>query len=160
MKKYFTLAVLLCLALISKSQVVNSKHKDLNYQTVECSELNLMLQGKQKPLVIFCGDLRKGKDDSTYGFKKIPGSLVIGSVDQDSWKANLKNALITTKSDKAYNREVVVYCGCCSSDNCPNVEPVILELQKLGFKKVKGLYFPQGYLPDWHAKKYLEEPIK
>jgi hypothetical protein len=160
MKKYFTLAVLLCIALISGSQVVNSKHKGLKYKTVECSELNQKLQGKIKPIVVFCGDLRDEKDKYTYGFKKIPGSLVIGSVNQDKWEENLRAALLLAELDKSFKSEVVVYCGCCSSDNCPNVEPVILELKRMGFKNVKGLYFSEGYLPEWHAKKYLEEPLK
>ncbi len=143
----------------SKNKVVNSAHPSLNYATIECSELNQKLKENEKPIIIFCGDVGNEKDKYTYSFQKIKGALAIGSVNQASWKSNLQKVLVQSKENQSYSKEVIVYCGCCSSDNCPNVEPVILELKRLGFKKVKGLYFSEGYLPEWHAKKYLEQPI-
>ena len=38
--------------------------------------------------------------------------------------------------------------------------PVIKELIALGFKDVKGLYFFDGYGPEWKGKGYLEEAKK
>ncbi len=144
----------------SKKNVVNSKHESLNYKTVECVELNAMLSKKNPPIVIFCGDLREDKKKYTYSFSKIKGALAIGSIDQEGWQGRLKGVLKSNISNKRFNKEVVVYCGCCSSDNCPNVEPVIQELKKLGFKNAKGLYMASGYLDDWHSKKFAEEVIR
>lgn len=142
-----------------KNKVVNSAHPSLNYVTIECSELNQKLKENKNPIIIFCGDVGNEKDKYTYSFQKIKGALAIGSVNQASWKSNLQKVLAQSKVNQSFSKEVIVYCGCCSSDNCPNVEPVILELKRLGFKNVKGLYFSEGYLPEWHGKKYLEQPI-
>jgi hypothetical protein len=123
---------------------VNAKHPSLNYKTIECVELDRMITSKKSPIIINCGN----QED-------IIGSIPIGEISKNSnWKSSLKQALIKSKIEKSFNKPVVVYCGCCSSDNCPNVEPVIKELISMGFRDVKGLYFFDGYGPDWKAKGY------
>lgn len=164
MRKIVFTLVMLGMSLLgnaqSKKNVVKSKHPSLNYATVECVELNAMLSKKNPPIVIFCGDVTNEKDKYTYSYSKIKGALAIGSIDQKGWQGILNSVLKGDIENKRFSKEVVVYCGCCSSDNCPNVEPVIQELKKLGFKNVTGLYMPSGYLPDWHAKKFAEEVIR
>jgi len=54
-------------------------------------------------------------------------------------------------------REVIVYCGCCSSDNCPNIKPAFDFIKKSGYKKVKVLEIPVGLGEDWRAKGYPME---
>jgi hypothetical protein len=141
---------------------LNQRHSGLNYPTIECSELDVKIKVKKSPIILFCGDVsEKDKRESAYNNKKISGSLPMGSVDaKGEWKIRMRNALSKAKLNNNFSKEIVVYCGCCSSDNCPNVEPVILELKRLGYQNVKGLYFFEGYLPDWAGKKYAEESIK
>jgi len=52
----------------------------------------------------------------------------------------------------AKDKEVVVYCGCCTSDNCPNIRPAIKYLNENGYKKAKVLNIPTGIKEDWVQK--------
>jgi thiosulfate/3-mercaptopyruvate sulfurtransferase len=52
------------------------------------------------------------------------------------------------------DKEVVVYCGCCTSSNCPNIRPAHKYLVEQGFKKPKILDIPTGIKEDWVQKDY------
>lgn len=52
---------------------------------------------------------------------------------------------------------IVLYCGCCPWDRCPNIRPAFAELQRLGFTHVQALYLPQNFGADWVAKGYPTE---
>jgi thiosulfate/3-mercaptopyruvate sulfurtransferase len=52
------------------------------------------------------------------------------------------------------NSTIVIYCGCCPWNHCPNVEPAYLELKKLGFTKAKVLYLASNLGTDWVYKGY------
>lgn len=54
----------------------------------------------------------------------------------------------------AKDKEVVVYCGCCTSQNCPNIRPAIKYLTEQGYKKAKVLDIPTGIKEDWVQKDY------
>ena len=47
---------------------------------------------------------------------------------------------------------IVVYCGCCPWERCPNVRPAFSTLQDLGFTNVKVLSIPTNFREDWIAK--------
>jgi len=47
---------------------------------------------------------------------------------------------------------LVVYCGCCPWDKCPNIRPAFHELQTLGFANAKTLLLPHNFQSDWVAK--------
>jgi hypothetical protein len=49
---------------------------------------------------------------------------------------------------------IVLYCGCCPWNKCPNVTPAYKELHKMGFKKVKLLYLANDFGTDWVNKAY------
>ena len=55
------------------------------------------------------------------------------------------------------DREVVVYCGCCPWDRCPNVKPAVDLLKQMGFAKAKALYLETGFKADWLDKGYAAE---
>ncbi|WMJ72333.1 hypothetical protein RCC89_04035 [Cytophagaceae bacterium ABcell3] len=50
--------------------------------------------------------------------------------------------------------EVVVYCGCCTMDNCPNVKPAMDYLTAQGFKNAKILNIKTDLNVDWTNKGY------
>jgi rhodanese-related sulfurtransferase len=58
------------------------------------------------------------------------------------------------------DREVVVYCGCCPWDRCPNVKPAMELLKQMGFAKAKVLYLATGFKSDWLDKGYEGETPK
>jgi len=47
------------------------------------------------------------------------------------------------------NKQIVVYCGCCPWDRCPNVRPAFAELKKLGYTNVKVLHISNNIGTDW-----------
>ena len=52
---------------------------------------------------------------------------------------------------------IVLYCGCCPWNHCPNVAPAYDELHKLGFNNVKVLYIANNIGADWVYKGYPTE---
>ena len=51
-------------------------------------------------------------------------------------------------------RRIVIYCGCCPWDRCPNLAPAFNELEKLGFKNVKALHIAQNFGANWVNQGY------
>jgi|SRR5581483_7839721 len=51
-------------------------------------------------------------------------------------------------------REIVLYCGCCPWERCPNMHPAFQELQSMGFTNVKLLYIANNFGKDWVDKGY------
>ena len=49
---------------------------------------------------------------------------------------------------------IVIYCGCCPFERCPNVRPVFKLLNTLGFKNHKLLNLPKNVKSDWIDKGY------
>ncbi len=56
--------------------------------------------------------------------------------------------------DTPKDREIVLYCGCCPWDHCPNIAPAFQKLSSLGFKKVKAMIVAQNLRTDWIDKGY------
>lgn len=52
------------------------------------------------------------------------------------------------------DREIVIYCGCCPTSECPNAKPAYKSLKARGYKNVKVLDLPTDFTIDW-AKKGL-----
>lgn len=83
----------------------------------------------------------------------IKGSQNMGPANEtqnlEKFKAYLKNV----KKDK----QVVIYCGCCPFDRCPNIRPAFKVLKEMGFKNAKLLNIPQNIKTDWLDKDYPSE---
>ncbi len=83
----------------------------------------------------------------------IEGSFDIGPGKDKESIAALKSLLGKTPKDK----EVVIYCGCCPFDRCPNIRPAFKLLNDMGFKNAKLLDIPKNIKVDWIDKDY---PVK
>jgi len=55
----------------------------------------------------------------------------------------------------AKDRAIVLYCGCCPWNHCPNVGPAYRKLRDLGYTQVKVLYIANNFGADWVNKGYL-----
>jgi rhodanese-related sulfurtransferase len=86
---------------------------------------------------------------------QIKGAIAIGQVNSDEGMAKFKREALKVAKDK----EVVVYCGCCSSENCPNIRPAIKFLTESGYKKARVLNIPTGIKEDWVQKGYPTEKL-
>lgn len=56
--------------------------------------------------------------------------------------------------DVPKDREIVLYCGCCPWDHCPNMEPAFNKLKSLGYSRLKALAIPTNLHTDWITKGY------
>jgi thiosulfate/3-mercaptopyruvate sulfurtransferase len=97
---------------------------------------------KDKPLVFNVGPMEQIKTAKSIGL----GTSI-------SAMEKLKSSL----SMENKNKVIVVYCGCCSYANCPNIKPAYDALISNGFKNAKVLELPEGIKPDWVAKGYPME---
>jgi len=55
------------------------------------------------------------------------------------------------------NSDIVLYCGCCPMDHCPNIRPAFRALAELGYTKVRVLNLPTNMHDDWSARGYPTE---
>jgi hypothetical protein len=51
-------------------------------------------------------------------------------------------------------QEIVIYCGCCPWEECPNLRPAFRALKQMGFSNIKVLNLPTRLGADWAAKGY------
>ncbi len=56
-----------------------------------------------------------------------------------------------------HDRAIVLYCGCCPWDKCPNIRPAITALHEMGFTHVKAVVIPENFKTDWIDKGYPTE---
>lgn len=96
-----------------------------------------------KPIIINTGTMRN-----------IKSALKFGPVSDYKGMEQFKEGV--AKLDK--NKEIVVYCGCCKLDHCPNIGPAFDHLKAQGFKKVKILNLKEDFVFEWTNKGYPMDP--
>ena len=80
-----------------------------------------------------------------YRSKHITGAIYAGPGSNSAGLELLKTAV----KDLPRDRQVVIYCGCCPWDHCPNINPAFELLRQMGFQQVKALYLPNNFKTDW-----------
>jgi len=99
---------------------------------------------KTAPTVVFVGFQR------LYTAGHIRGAQFHGSGGNPDGLKELKSwAASLPKTSK-----LVIYCGCCPLERCPNVRPAFTALHKLGFARVRVLVLPTSFEVDWAGKGY------
>jgi thiosulfate/3-mercaptopyruvate sulfurtransferase len=83
----------------------------------------------------------------------IPGSEFIGPAD-DPGAIQLLRERVQLLPRTA---PIVLYCGCCPWERCPNVAPAAKALAAMGFTNAKVLYMPTDFGTDWVNKGYPVE---
>jgi len=63
-------------------------------------------------------------------------------------------ALREAVQDLPRSSEIVIYCGCCPMQKCPNIRPAYQTLKDLGFTRIRVLELPTNFHTDWVAKGY------
>ena len=112
-------------------------------QTVQPADLNKELANpKTAPVVLFVGFQR------LYSAGHIKGAQYHGSGGNSeglrqikSWAAGLPRST-----------NLVIYCGCCPLDHCPNIRPAFTALHDLGFTQLRVLILPTSFEADWANK--------
>ena len=83
-----------------------------------------------------------------YDSAHVPGSIFLGP----GREAGGLVALEKWAGSAPRNKTVVLYCGCCPWDKCPNVRPAYDALKKMGFLQLKVLRMNQDFARDWVEK--------
>ncbi len=78
----------------------------------------------------------------------IPHSVDIGSVKEKENLDKFKSQLTKLPKDAA----IVVYCGCCPYEHCPNVRPAVAVLKEMKFTNFKLLNLEKNIKTDWLDK--------
>jgi thiosulfate/3-mercaptopyruvate sulfurtransferase len=62
-----------------------------------------------------------------------------------------------TAAKLSRTEELIIYCGCCPWDHCPNVRPAFRLLHEMGFTRLKLVTIPTNMSTDWVTKGYPVE---
>jgi thiosulfate/3-mercaptopyruvate sulfurtransferase len=98
----------------------------------------------EKPLLIQVGS------HVLYEQAHIPGSEYIGPASREIGILQLRKRV----EPLPRNKFIVIYCGCCPWNHCPNVKPAADVLQALGFTNAKVLYISDNFGANWVDKGY------
>ena len=155
--KSFPLQVVFAIFMVALSPVIGTSPQAQQPQTsspatatipssalLAPSALVPMLTKTEKPLVLQVGSY------VLYAEAHVPGSEYVGAAGTDEGLKKLRKRVSSLEKDQL----IVLYCGCCPWDHCPNIRPGYQELRVLGFTHVKVLYLPQNFGADWVDKGY------
>jgi thiosulfate/3-mercaptopyruvate sulfurtransferase len=115
-------------------------------QTLQPAQLAKMLTDKYSsvPTVVFVGFR------SLYVGGHVPDAAFHGTASTEEGLAELKAWAATVPRSS----DLVIYCGCCPFDKCPNIRPAYTALSGMGFKNVRVLVMPTSFAVDWADKGY------
>jgi thiosulfate/3-mercaptopyruvate sulfurtransferase len=83
----------------------------------------------------------------------VPGAVLHGPASSPSGLDEL--AAWAKALDRSTN--LVIYCGCCPLEHCPNLRPAYAALKGLGFKRLRVLVLPNNFGTDWVDRGYPVE---
>jgi thiosulfate/3-mercaptopyruvate sulfurtransferase len=112
-------------------------------QMISPEELNQLLK-TEKPLVLQVGPR------TLYLQAHIPGAEYVGATSSPEGLGALRARVKSEPKDKM----IVIYCGCCPWEHCPNVHPAYKELRNLGYGNVRVLYIASNFGADWVDRGY------
>src|SRR6058998_2748203 len=78
----------------------------------------------------------------------VPGATFHGSASTEQGLSDLKK----WAEELPRTTNLVIYCGCCPLEKCPNIRPAFTALDKMGFKKLWVLVLPTNFATDWADK--------
>ncbi|MGH9745757.1 MAG: rhodanese-like domain-containing protein [Candidatus Acidiferrales bacterium] len=119
-------------------------------QTIMPSDLIKELgqpKGANKPAVV-CVGFR-----SLYVGAHVPGAVFHGAAQSEQGLADLKK----WAQGVPRSANLVIYCGCCPLDHCPNLRPAFTALREMGFTQLRVLLLPHDFASDWVEKGYPVE---
>lgn len=137
------LATACLISMISPSSIDADSDPWTKAQTVQPADLAKELgNSKTAPTVVFVGFKR------LYGAGHIKGAQYHGTAGSEE---GLKE-LTTWAAGLPRSTNLVIYCGCCPLERCPNIRPAFKALEGLGFKNLRVLLLPQDFATDWAGK--------
>jgi thiosulfate/3-mercaptopyruvate sulfurtransferase len=135
---FFIFALALFFAYSNEAQKPTNPWNDS--QTVQPADLNKELSNPQTaPVVLFVGFER------LYVAGHIKGAQYHGTAANSDGLSQIK----AWAESLPRTTNLVIYCGCCPLDHCPNIRPAFIALRDLGFTKLRVLILPSSFETDW-----------
>jgi thiosulfate/3-mercaptopyruvate sulfurtransferase len=100
-----------------------------------------------KPTIVYVGFR------PLYEGAHIPGASFHGATGKPEGLADLKAFAEPLSRDT----NLVIYCGCCPLEKCPNIRAAYTALKDMGFTHLRVLLLPTDFHTDWIAKGYPVE---
>jgi 3-mercaptopyruvate sulfurtransferase SseA len=88
-----------------------------------------------------------------YKESHIPGSDYVGPAREEAGLQLLRGRVAKLARDSA----IVIYCGCCPWQHCPNVAAAYDALHAMGFTRVTVLHIANNFNDDWVKQGYPAE---
>jgi hypothetical protein len=85
-----------------------------------------------------------------YRQRHIASAVLAGPTSKPEGLAALDSALENLKKKDL----VVLYCGCCPMQQCPNIRPAYIAAKKRDFQNIRVLNLRTNFHTDWMAKGY------
>ncbi len=111
---------------------------------LQAPELVQLLLASNPPLILQVGS------HVLYAEAHIAGAEYVGAAGTSQGLQALRDRVAHLKKDQP----IVIYCGCCPWNRCPNIRPAYQQLESLGFTHVKALYLADNFGADWVNKGY------
>jgi len=96
--------------------------KGANRPVIVCAGFRVLFYGAHVPGAVFHG----------------PAAHADGLDDLEKWAQGIPRST-----------NLIVYCGCCPPDHCPNIRPAFETLRSLGFQHLRVLVLPNSLAKDW-----------
>ena len=88
-----------------------------------------------------------------YNGGHIPGASFHGDAGKPKGLTDLK----AFASYLPHDTNLVIYCGCCPLEKCPNIRAAFTALNGMGFTHLRVLMLPTDFNTDWIGKGYPVE---
>ena len=88
-----------------------------------------------------------------FGKARIPHSRHAG----EAWTPEGYSAILAELRKLGADREVVLYCGCCPTRNCPNIAPAERAAREIALRRAYVLDLPTTLKADWTDHGYPVE---
>jgi thiosulfate/3-mercaptopyruvate sulfurtransferase len=88
-----------------------------------------------------------------YRVGHVPGAVLHGPASSPQ----VINELTAWAQGLPRTANLVVYCGCCPLEHCPNLRPAYHALKGLGFTRLRVLILPENFGADWVNRGYPVE---
>jgi thiosulfate/3-mercaptopyruvate sulfurtransferase len=113
---------------------------------IQPSDLAALLKSApaSKPLILQVGF------KTMFDQARIPGAEFVGPGSTSAGLQLLRDRVAKLAKDT----DIVIYCGCCPWERCPNVAAAYDALDELGFTRVRALYVANNFGADWVEKGY------
>jgi thiosulfate/3-mercaptopyruvate sulfurtransferase len=111
-------------------------------ETLEPFELSAMLARGSKPSIVYVGPR------ALFRVGRIPGAVFHGPASEPEALRELKHWARSLPPSGM----LVLYCGCCPLEKCPNIRPAFEALGRVALTNVRVLLLKTSFEKDWVDK--------